>query len=110
MEAWSQTAPGSGFVALSRFTVVNGMTAQVKQAFADRPHLVDGASGFLRMEVLSPLDEPDAIWLLTWWRDEESFKSWHGSHLHQESHRGIPKGLKLDPKATEIRYFEHVCS
>ena len=110
MEAGSETSPGGGFVALSRFTVVNGMTAQVKKAFVERPHLVDEASGFLRMEVLSPKDEPDTIWLLTWWCDEKSFEAWHRSHLHQESHRGIPKGLKLDPKATEIRYFEHVCS
>lgn len=62
------------FVALSRFTISNGMTAQVKQAFVERPHLVDGAPGFLPMEVISPVDEPDEIWLLTYWSDEESFK------------------------------------
>ena len=109
MEA-SLEAGAPGFVALSRFTVVNGMTAQVKRAFALRPHLVDSASGFLRMEVLSPRDQPDEIWLLTYWRDEESFETWHGSHLHKEAHQGIPKGLKLDPRATQIRYFEHVGS
>lgn len=51
------------FVALSQFTVANGtnepgeanpMTGRVKQAFLDRPHLVDGAPGFVRMEVISP--------------------------------------------------------
>jgi heme-degrading monooxygenase HmoA len=103
-------AEAPGFVALSRFTVVNGMTSEVKNAFIERPHRVDDVSGFLRMEVISPLDAPDEIWLLTYWRDEESFRVWHGSHLHQESHQGIPKGLKLDPRATRIRYFEHVCS
>lgn len=103
-------AEAPGFVALSRFTVANGMTSEVKNAFIERPHRVDDVSGFLRMEVISPLDAPDEIWLLTYWRDEESFRVWHGSHLHQESHKGIPKGLKLDPRATRIRYFEHVCS
>lgn len=98
------------FVALSRFTVANGMTGQVKQAFLDRPHLVDGAPGFLRMEVISPLDEPEEIWLLTYWTDEDSFRVWHRSHLYRESHEGIPKGLKLDPSRTRIRYFEHVAS
>lgn len=61
------------FVALSRFTVANGMEAEVRQAFADRPHLVDGTPGFVRMEVLAPLDDPREIWLLTYWRDEASF-------------------------------------
>lgn len=99
-----------GFVALSRFTIANEMTGQVKQAFLDRPHQVDDAPGFLRMEVISPLDDPDEIWLLTWWRDEESFHGWHRSHHYHDSHKGIPKGLKLVPKGTQIRYFETVCS
>ncbi len=97
-------------MALSQFTVANGtdaagesnprvspMTEQVKQAFLDRPHLVDGEPGFVRMEVISPIDAPDEIWLLTYWTDEESFRTWHRSHLYRDSHQGIPKGLKLDP-------------
>lgn len=97
-------------MALSRFTVANGMTAEVRQAFVERPHLVDAASGFVRMEVLAPLDEPDEIWLLTWWTDEASYRVWHGSHLHRESHQGIPKGLKLVPGSARVRCFEHVSS
>ena len=99
----------SPFVALSRFTVANGMEAEVKRAFVERPRLVEGAAGFVRMEVLNPLDDPREFWLLTYWSDEASFQSWHRGHLHHESHRGIPKGLRLDPKSTRIRYFEHVC-
>jgi len=98
------------FIALSQFTVANGMTEQVKDAFAQRPHLVDGAPGFLRLEVISPLDDRDEIWLLTYWRDEESFKAWHHSHLYRDSHKGIPKGLKLVPKSARLRFFEHVSS
>jgi heme oxygenase (mycobilin-producing) len=97
------------FVAMSRFAVANGMSGEVRQAFRDRPHLVDGAPGFLRMEVLTPRDDPDEFWLLTWWSDEESFQAWHRDHL-QESHRGIPKGLRLLPDRTRIRYFEQVAS
>jgi heme-degrading monooxygenase HmoA len=99
-----------GFVALSCFTVANGMTERVKQAFLDRPHLVDGAPGFVRMDVITPLDSPDEIWLMTFWSDEASFKVWHQSHLYHDSHAGIPKGLKLVPGRTRIRYFEHVGS
>ena len=100
----------STFVALSKFVIANDKTAEVKEAFRHRPHLVDNQPGFVRMEVFSPLDKPEEIWLATYWTDAGSFKLWHHSHLYHESHRGIPKGLKLVPGAQEIRHFEHICS
>lgn len=98
------------FVALSQFTIANDMTEQVKDAFIKRPHLVEEAPGFLRLEVISPLDNTNEIWLLTYWRDEASFKTWHHSHLYHDSHKGIPRGLKLIPKSARLRFFEHICS
>ncbi len=100
----------SGFVALSRFVIKNEMELEVREAFRNRPHLVDDAPGFLRMEVLSPQDDAHEIWLMTFWTDEASFRTWHHSHLYRESHKGIPKGLKLVPKSVELRFFEHICS
>lgn len=100
----------STFVAISRFVVANGMTGEVKAAFRARPHLVDGAAGFVRMDVLSPVDRPEEIWLVTHWADEESYRCWHSSHLYRDSHNGIPPGLKLVPGETKITYFEHVCT
>ena len=98
------------FVALSKFVVANDKTAEVKAAFRARPHLVDDAAGFVRMEVLSPLDRPEELWLVTFWTDAASYRAWHHSHLYRDSHRGIPAGLKLVPGETKIREFEHVCS
>ena len=100
----------STFVALSKFVVANDKVAEVKAAFRQRPHLVDDQPGFVRMDVFSPLDRPAEIWLVTYWTEEMSFREWHHSHLYHESHRGIPKGLKLVPGETEIRSFEHVAS
>jgi len=94
---------------ISRFTVAH-MTDEVKQAFQQRPHRVDNATGFVRMEVLSPCDAPDEIWLITYWKDEPSYRTWHHSHLYKESHQAIPKGLRLVPKSVSIRFFEHVAS
>jgi heme oxygenase (mycobilin-producing) len=96
------------FLALSKFRVANGLAAEVRAAFVDRPRLVDGTPGFFRMEVVSPIEAPEEFWLLTWWTDEVSFRAWHRSHLYRDSHAGIPRGLKLDPAATEIRYFEQI--
>jgi heme oxygenase (mycobilin-producing) len=98
------------FIALSTFAIANGMTEAVQQAFLVRPHLVDAVPGFVRMDVFSPLESPGEFWLLTYWHDAESYHAWHRSHAHHESHLGIPKGLKLVPKSTQIRFFAHLCS
>jgi heme-degrading monooxygenase HmoA len=105
-----ETEQSRQFVALSKFAVANEMTREVKEAFRARPHLVDSAAGFIKMDVLSPVDKPEEIWLITYWRDEPSYKVWHTSHMYRDSHRGIPKGLKLVPSETQIRFFEHVTS
>lgn len=94
------------FIALSRFVVRNGMEEDVRKAFLDRPHLVDGAPGFVRMEVLRPLGQPEEFWLVTWWDDEASFDAWHRSHTYSESHAGIPRGLKLVPGEQRISRLE----
>jgi heme-degrading monooxygenase HmoA len=93
---------------LSRFVVANDLTDKVKEAFLNRPHSVDQCPGFVRLEVLSPRDAPNEIWLLTYWEDEWSYREWHSSHSYRESHAGIPKGLKLVPSATQLRFFDLV--
>lgn len=100
----------SQFVAISKFRVANEMSEQVRAAFEARPHKVDSAPGFVRMDVLSPVDDNDEFWLVTVWTDEESFRSWHASHLYRESHHAIPKGLKLDARATELRTFRTIAT
>jgi heme oxygenase (mycobilin-producing) len=102
-------AMSGGFVALSRFVVANGMEAEVKAAFRARPHLVDRTAGFVRMEVLCPLERPKEIWLVTHWRCADDYRAWHRGHAYRESHRGIPKGLKLVGRETSIREFDVVC-
>jgi heme-degrading monooxygenase HmoA len=98
------------FVAISRFTIANGTTDLVRQAFVERPHLVDGAPGFCRMDVFSPVDSANEIWLVTYWTDESSFRVWHRSHEFHASHKGIPRGLKLVPKSAKLEFFEYIAS
>lgn len=96
------------FVALSRFVVRNGMEDDVRAAFEERPHLVDLAPGFIRMEVLRPRERSEEFWLMTWWKDEASFDAWHKSHAYKDSHAGIPRGLKLVPGEQRIHRLECV--
>lgn len=93
-------------VVLSRFIIANGMAEEVRSAFGRRPHLVDRASGFLGMEVMSPIDRTAEIWLVTRWSDEQSYRAWHRGHEYHEAHKGIPKGLKLVPGSAEVTLFE----
>ena len=95
---------------MSQFEVANGMTAEVLRAFRERPHRVDQASGFIRMEVITPLEHPDQIWLMTWWRDADSYHAWHRSHAYHDSHAGMPKGLKLVRGSARVSFFNHYAS
>ena len=98
------------FVAISQFTIANDKIEEVREAFRNRPHLVDCEPGFIRMEVISPRELPAEIWLVTYWQTEEAFSKWHHSHLYHESHKGIPKGLKLVPRSARLRFFDSICS
>lgn len=87
---------------ISRFRVRNGMEEEVRQAFLDRPRLVEKATGFCGLDVLIDAADPSVFLLLTRWTDEESFRIWHRSESHHASHVLIPKGLKLDPAFTLV--------
>ena len=95
-------------VVLSRFRVANGMDADVRQAFRQRPRAVEQAPGFLWLEVLTDADDPAAFYLLTRWTDRDSYETWHRSPAHRESHALIPKGLKLDPEWTKVYTLDRI--
>ncbi len=94
---------------ISRFTIQNGMEQEVKQAFRERPKFVEGAKGFIKLDVLSPFEQPAEIHLITYWESEEDFESWHKDHL-KASHQLIPKGLKLVPHSWTLTKYEHITS
>jgi diguanylate cyclase (GGDEF)-like protein len=78
------------------------MEEEVRKAFLNRPRLVEKAPGFCGLDVLTDATDPSVFLLLTRWRDEESFRTWHRSESHHASHVFIPKGLKLDPAFTLV--------
>lgn len=98
------------FVALSKFAVANAMSFDIAAAFQNRPHFVDSAPGFVRLDVISPEENPNEFWLITYWTCRSHFEAWHRSHAYRDAHSGIPKGLKLVPKATSLKFFQHVAS
>jgi heme-degrading monooxygenase HmoA len=105
-----KSTAASPLVAISRFTVANGMTREVKDAFRNRPGYVNDKPGFVKMDVISPVDNPDEIWLVTYWTDRASYDSWHSSPDRRQSQQFIPKGMKVVPGSTSITFYEHVSS
>ncbi len=95
-------------LAISRFRVANGMEAEVRDAFVHRPHMVDSVPGFLGMETFTGREDPTVFYLVTRWRDSSSFQRWHHSSAHQQSHRFIPKGLKLDSTYTQLLELDRI--
>jgi len=87
---------------ISRFRVRNGLEEAVRSAFLNRPRLVEKAPGFRGLDVLTDADDPAMFLLLTRWTDVESFRVWHRSEAHHQSHQLIPKGLKLDAAFTSL--------
>ena len=86
------------------------MEEDVRKAFLNRPRLVETASGFYGLDVLTDATDPSQFLLLTRWRDEESFRAWHRSESHHASHVFIPKGLKLDPAFTLLTVGNSILS
>jgi heme-degrading monooxygenase HmoA len=95
-------------VAMSRFRVRNRREREVRQAFLNRPRLVDGQAGFLGLEVFQDRADSAIFYLITRWSDLGSFQSWHSGSEHKRSHEGMPEGLKLDSAYTELRILEPV--
>ncbi len=94
------------FIAISQFTIANGMVDEVKAAFINRPHLVDSTPGFLGIEIINSVDNSAEICLVSRWKDQQGYHNWHRGHEYQDSHQGIPKGLRLVSGRTRIQLFD----
>jgi heme-degrading monooxygenase HmoA len=95
-------------VAMSRFRVLEGREPDVRQAFLNRPRLVDNQPGFMGIEVFQDQTDCAIFYLVTRWSDTASFRTWHSSPAHKRSHELMPKGLKLDSACTELRILERL--
>jgi two-component system, NtrC family, sensor kinase len=95
-------------VAISRFRVANELGDAVRQAFLSRPRLVDRVPGFLGMETYTSAADASVFHLVTRWTDPASFRTWHSSEAHHQSHAGIPRGLKLDAAFTELVVLDRI--
>lgn len=92
----------------SRFRVANGLEEAVRQAFIDRPGLVDDVAGFLGMDVYTESRDGCVFHLVTRWTDHAAYDTWHRGEAHRDSHAFIPRGLKLDAAFTRLTILERI--
>ncbi len=69
------SAPNS-VVKINAITVPPQAGPELEKRFAARAHTVDGADGFLGFQLLRPVAGDDRYFVVTHWRDEESFAAW----------------------------------
>jgi diguanylate cyclase (GGDEF)-like protein len=82
----------------------------VAEAFAHRVGLVDREPGFLGLEVYTDAKDEALFYLVTRWTDAASFDAWHHSEAHRQSHRGMPRGIKLDKAQTQLFVMNRIAS
>lgn len=76
------------FVMINRMTVPEKWKGHFEEVFISRRKAVDRRPGFIRAEILKPL-EGDAYLVMTHWEREEDFKAWVGSEEYKEGHQRV---------------------
>jgi heme-degrading monooxygenase HmoA len=81
------------FVVANRIPVAEGRGEEFEERFAERAGLVEDRKGFVRLEVLCPVDA-DRYVVLTHWESEADFEAWTDSEAFRKAHsRESPEGL-----------------
>ena len=81
-------------VVANRFHVAEGHAEEFRGRFRDRMGEVEHRDGFVRFELLSPVDhghiDTDTHVAVTYWEDVEAFEGWTESEAFREAHRNSP--------------------
>jgi heme-degrading monooxygenase HmoA len=93
------------YVSLSRLRVQDGREAELVAAFRRRAHLVDGADGFVDLEVWQSDRDPAEVVMVSRWRDRAAFTAYMRSDAHRVSHERIDPSLD---RAIKLERLEHM--
>ena len=93
------------YVSLSRLRIPPERAPELVAAFRRRAHLVDGADGFVDLQVWQSDRDAGEILMVSRWRDREAFKAYMKSNDHRVSHGRIDPSLKA---AIQLERLEHL--
>ena len=81
------------YVSMSRLRVPAARAPELVRAFRNRAHLVDGADGFVDLQVWRSDRDPGEIVMVSRWRDRAAFTTYMRSAAHRMSHARIDPDL-----------------
>ena len=93
------------YVSMSHLRVEEERAAELVEAFRGRIGLVDGADGFVDLEVWQSDRDPAELIMVSRWRDRESFKRYMKSADHRRSHERVDPSLQDAIRLTELGHL-----
>src|SRR3954454_4481818 len=93
------------YVSMSRLRIEPERAPELVDAFRARVGLVDGADGFVDLQVWQSDRDPGEVLMVSRWRDREAFKAYMRSADHRFSHGRIPAALK---EVIQLERLEHL--
>jgi heme-degrading monooxygenase HmoA len=93
------------YVSVSRLRVPTDRAPQLVAAFRRRAHLVDGAAGFVDLQVWQSDRDPTELMMVSRWHDRAAFTAYMRSSAHRASHARIDPDLDA---AIKLERLEHL--
>jgi heme-degrading monooxygenase HmoA len=93
------------YVSMSRLRVAAAKSDALVAAFRHRAHLVDGADGFIDLQVWRSDRDREEVMMVSRWRDRSAFTAYMRSAEHRASHDRIDPSLK---DAIQLERLEHL--
>ena len=80
------------FVVANRVYVTSEWADKFEERFRNRAGQIEKQVGFVRMEILRPLNEGSPYVVLTTWKDQQAFENWVGGDDFKRAHQNpLPK-------------------
>lgn len=83
MPATPSRLAGMSIVKINALTVPADAAATLEERFAARKHSVDSAPGFEGFQLLRPVAGEERYFVVTRWKDEESYAAWRDGDARQ---------------------------
>ena len=88
----------SEFVAINFIQCDEDYKNRFEELFTSRAHAIDAMAGFKNMQVLKLKDNSGDYLVVSYWKDEMSFRKWTGSPEFLEGHKRAFADLELAKK------------
>jgi heme-degrading monooxygenase HmoA len=99
------------YVVANRVPVVAGWEERFEARFQQRAGQVEQQSGFVRMQILRPVDASSPYVVLTTWENEAAFQAWVGSDDFKLAHQNpLPKEAFDPERSGGMECFEVIIS